>query len=100
MPTPDSLSNIGIVQVSPTPPAVGINGDLWYNPENGIIYISQGGSWVETGTGGSSAPIGIHVGPTAPGGSELIWVDNSRDTITVSYWVDGLWDQGLDGGFY
>lgn len=52
MPTPDTLGSIGTVEVGPTPPAVGMDGMLWFNPDEDMMYISLDGEWVSLGSGG------------------------------------------------
>lgn len=48
---------------SATPPPTGENGDAWFDPNTGGIFIYYDGYWVEAG----AAPIGP-TGPTGPAG--------------------------------
>ena len=52
----------GIWSYASTPPATPSEGDAWFDPNTGGIFIFYDGYWVETG----AAP----VGPTGPAGSD------------------------------
>ena len=57
------------VQSSPTPPTVNIQeGDLWYDTNDGNLYVRYGGSWVSavTTTVGPQGP----QGPRGPAGAQ------------------------------
>jgi hypothetical protein len=51
----------GVWAQSSTPPPTGENGDAWFDPNTGGIFIYYDGYWVEAG----AAPIG----PTGPAGT-------------------------------
>lgn len=100
MPTPDALSDIGVVQISPTPPTIGINGDLWYDTESDQLNVSNEGEWIPVG-GGSGGSSQVFVGDEAPEDEGIvIWVDTSGTEINVLYLVGESWVPGLDGGLY
>ena len=99
MTTPDTLADIGVVRISDTPPPIGTDGDLWYNPLKGELSVSHLGAWVSSGGAGSLPE--VEVSTTAPVGTNvLIWIDTSLPEIGVKYRTGAGWRTGLDGGRY
>ena len=76
---------------SETPPAGATQGDAWFDPNSGAIFIYYDGYWVETGAApiGPTGPVGPtgptgaqgDLGPTGPAGS------SSAGSIGLSWWL-------------
>jgi hypothetical protein len=76
---------------SATPPALAEEGDSWFDPNTGGIFIYYDGYWVETGAApqGPTGPTGSAgatgaigpTGPTGPAGS------SSAGSIGLSWWL-------------
>lgn len=102
MPMPDFFGQIGVVQISPSAPKIGIDGDLWYDTSTGTLNVSKDGQWIAAGGGGGNQ---VEVGDVQPTNtSVLIWIDTSNSEVDVWYNIgDGTganWVRGLDGGAY
>jgi hypothetical protein len=76
---------------SSTPPEGGVEGQAWFDPNTGGIFIFYDGYWVETGASpvgpqgpsGESGPTGPagETGPTGPSG------DSSSGSYSLSWWL-------------
>jgi hypothetical protein len=92
------LSNLNVLAV-PSPPPVGISGDLYYNTSTKSIYTSDGVSWTLVG---GSASASVTIGDTPPLGPTTgdLWYDSVLGSMFIwydSYWVDiaGNGDDGV-----
>ena len=69
-PTGPTGSQATFSVVNVTPPASPVQGQAWYNSEDGLTYIYYDSSWIEFGNSlaGPTGPTGL-TGPTGPTGS-------------------------------
>lgn len=91
-----SLASIGAilggggatVTVSDTAPVAENEGDLWYTPTDGALYVYITGSlnaWVQTNGGGGGGGASVTVSDTAPAdaGEGDLWFDDVNATLYV-----------------
>lgn len=102
-----SLSRIGvgggkcIVTVSRTPPPNPSNGELWWNSQDGRLYIyytdPETSQWVDASPGGGSGGGTVTISPTpptSPSRGDLWW--NSTDGRLYIWYVDPETSQWVD----
>lgn len=82
----------GSITNSATPPVSPSNGDLWFNTENGILYVyytdDDGSQWVapDNGGGGSSGSMILLASATASNNAEILF-DNVFNPSLYSEYV-------------
>ena len=82
----------GSITNSATPPVSPSNGDLWFNTENGILYVyytdDDGSQWVapDNGGGGSSGSMILLASTTASNNAEILF-DNVFNPSLYSEYV-------------
>ena len=93
--------------VSATQPDITIDGFMWWDSTNNILYVYENGQWIPTSASASSATT-VTVSPTAPAGAteaDLWWdTDNGRlyiyyTDVDSSQWIEtSPIVTGLNGG--
>jgi hypothetical protein len=88
---PDVISQYGLVYIDiAPPPAPNLKGDLWFNPENGYLYIYTDPDWVNTqggeGTAGEVNKIlaGLGISVTPEDGVGVVTVSS---TTTIPFFT-------------
>jgi hypothetical protein len=73
---------------SSTPPSPAVEGDSWFDPNTGSIFIFYDGYWVETGAAplGPTGPTGT-VGPTGPTGATGEQGPPGPSSLALSWWL-------------
>jgi hypothetical protein len=73
---------------SDTPPSPAVEGDSWFDPNTGAIFIYYDGYWVETGAAplGPTGPQGPQgaIGPTGPEGEQG---PPGPSSTAISWWL-------------
>jgi hypothetical protein len=80
---PDTISNYGVVYVDINPPpAPPLKGDMWFQPEDAILYIFTEDGWVAAAGGGATGQSGVN--KLLAGGGIALTPENGQGDVQVA----------------